>query len=512
MMEVVIYTRVSTEDQKDNGFSLQAQEHSIRTHCKREGKVILRHYQDDYSGKNFQRPEFKKFLDDLKSGAIKPRQFICVRADRFSRSLDESLRMTSILKNYGVSLYFVEGGNFDLSTPENLIPYIMNYALPQVENERRGLNTKKGMRQALKEGRWMGKGPKGYSNDKVHKTIVPNCDAHFIVEAFESVILDMKPIDVIRRELVKEGFECSKQNFYSILRNPVYKGIITLKETEEEPYQEVSGIHDPLISEQLFDEVQSLLNGKKRQQVKPSKYKNEFPLRGHLVCKECEATLTGSSSTGRSKRYAYYHCQNGCSERMKAESVNDEFLKFLGSQEISTEIAQLYDEILKSVFEENEGSKEQKIIKVEKEKEKESIKLSRLDDKLMDGEIVSDDYKRMTERVKSNIDTLDTKLIELEMTDSDMENHFKFGLRLLTNLKNSFLSAPIHVKHKIIGSMFPEKLIFDGKKYRTVSDNLFVSLITSNRRALKSLGTKKATRKSGLSRYAPPPGLEPGTL
>ena len=66
MNEVVIYTRVSTEDQKDNGFSLQAQELSLRKHCEREGKIILQHYQDDYSGKNFERPSFQRFISDLK--------------------------------------------------------------------------------------------------------------------------------------------------------------------------------------------------------------------------------------------------------------------------------------------------------------------------------------------------------------------------------------------------------------------------------------------------------------
>ena len=60
------------------------------------------------------------------------------------------------------------------------------------------------------------------------------------------------------------------------------------------------------------------------------------------------------------------------------------------------------------------------------------------------------------------------------------------------------------MKHKIIGSIFPEKLIFDGKKYRTTKENLFLSLLSSKQRDLKLLEKRKATPVDGLSNWAPP--------
>ena len=69
----------------------------------------------------------------------------------------------------------------------------------------------------------------------------------------------------------------------------------------------------------------------------------------------------------------------------------------------------------------------------------------------------------------------------------------------------------IPIKQKIVGSIFPEKLIFDGKNYRTVRMNSFIELISSKSKGLGGYKRKQVTKLSYLSNMAPPPGLEPGT-
>jgi site-specific DNA recombinase len=141
--KVVLYTRVSTDDQKENGFSLQDQEARLRRHCQRKGFEVVAHYQDDHSAKNFKRPEFSRFLQDMKEKVIRPDLFLCVRMDRFSRNLEESLQMLARFKDLGLEFQTLEN-NYDLSQPENLIPYVLNMVLPQVDNERRGSKYQKG--------------------------------------------------------------------------------------------------------------------------------------------------------------------------------------------------------------------------------------------------------------------------------------------------------------------------------------------------------------------------------
>src|SRR5438105_1287263 len=101
MKTAIIYSRVSTEDQKENGFSLQDQEIRLTKYCKQKGWQILKHYQEDHSAKDFNRPQFKSFLEDVKSKKIKPDIFLCVRMDRFSRNLTATLNMIECLKKSG---------------------------------------------------------------------------------------------------------------------------------------------------------------------------------------------------------------------------------------------------------------------------------------------------------------------------------------------------------------------------------------------------------------------------
>ena len=98
-MDVVIYTRVSTDEQKENGYSLPDQERKLRQHCRETNKRILNHYQDDYSAKDFEhRPEWKKILSFIKTYQKSPlpiHSIVILRPDRYSRNLILSFTETA---------------------------------------------------------------------------------------------------------------------------------------------------------------------------------------------------------------------------------------------------------------------------------------------------------------------------------------------------------------------------------------------------------------------------------
>lgn len=57
-MNVGIYVRVSTEEQKDFGYSIEAQLREIRNYCKQRNLTIVKEYNDaGYSAKDLKRPE-----------------------------------------------------------------------------------------------------------------------------------------------------------------------------------------------------------------------------------------------------------------------------------------------------------------------------------------------------------------------------------------------------------------------------------------------------------------------
>src|SRR5690606_38484640 len=102
--------------------------------------------------------------------------------------------------------------------------------------------------------------------------------------------------------LKKLGFNhCSKQGFLNLVRNPFYCGLIRIPEWKDEEEIYVKGIHEPIISEELFYEVQNVLNGKRKKFPNQITQSDNLLLRGHLVCKKCGGKLTGSGSLSRNK-------------------------------------------------------------------------------------------------------------------------------------------------------------------------------------------------------------------
>ena len=313
MKKVVLYTRVSTEEQKDNGFSLQDQYKRLVNHCEKEGLKILHHYQEDHSAKNFKLPKWIEFIQDLKEGRINSSLVLCIRPDRFSRNLKESCEQVAFLRKYGVELKFLEN-DFDDSTPESWFLSLINFAIPQMDNQRRSLNTKRGMRQAKREGRWNGVPPTGYDRYKtgnIH-TITPNAKAKYVEESFKLFSKGIYSKEEVRRKMREQGFKLTKNPFSRMLSNPVYTGKIVIKAWKEEKEEIVQGLHEAIVTESLFEKVQSILRSKRVQPLQKTTKDPNLPLCGFLVCAKCGGNLTGARSKGNGGYYYYYNCQKSC--------------------------------------------------------------------------------------------------------------------------------------------------------------------------------------------------------
>ena len=512
--DTVIYTRVSTDEQRDHGFSLQDQKEQLIRYCEREGFNIVKHYQEDHSAKDFNRPRFQEFLNDVYEKRIAPRYFVSVRADRFSRNTEESYRTIAELRLLNIEIIFMEGEG-DRESPENSIMRAMNFALAEADNKRRSINTIRGMRQAAREGRCMGRAPLGYVNDKLDKSIKPHSvQAAFIKRAFEEMAKGAYSADELRKQLIEKGMQkCSKQTFLNILRNRFYCGLILIPGWKKELEQVVKGIHEPLITEDLFIDVQDILSGRRKNFPSTITLNGNLPLRGHLTCNLCGGKLTGSGSKSRNgNKHFYYHCQKGCGERFRADVANKAFEGFLRKFEIPLEILNLYQLILQDVFNQDETERLEQINLLNKQIKLNEEKMERLNDKWVDNKIEEPDYYKTKDRYEKEMSEVRTKREQLTIDKSSFQRHLEFGLSLLTNLSGFYEQSELTVKQRIIGSIFPESLVFCDKTYRTTKTNELLTLLTSNISELGSLKNEKAGISSGLSTLAPRPGLEPGTL
>ena len=103
--------------------------------------------------------------------------------------------------------------------------------------------------------------PKGYRNsrDETNKPcIVPGKDAEIVKWAFEQLATGQYQIGEVWRMLAKKNIKLSRNGFFFLVRNPVYIGKVAIRPYKDEPAMLLQGVHEPIISEELFYEVQKV--------------------------------------------------------------------------------------------------------------------------------------------------------------------------------------------------------------------------------------------------------------
>lgn len=515
MQKAIIYTRVSTDDQAEKGFSLRDQKDRLVKHCENKGIEIVKHFEDDgYSAKTFDRPQFNSLLEFIKKNKGLIQKLIVVKWDRFSRNMLLAMLMKQTLKKYGVTVEAVEQP-LDDDIPENLIMEAIYLAAPQVENARRSLNTTNGMRRALKEGRYVSTAPYGFKNarDAQNRPIIVHSEmAAVIRKAFEQIATGNYLIEILRKKLYKEGLKVSRSNFYTLLRNPIYCGKIRVKAFKDEPEEIVQGIHEPIVSEELFYDVQNVLDGKKKAKTKYSLVNDEYPMRGHLVCPRCGKTLTGSSALGNGGKYFYYHCTKGCKERHKSDGVHNAFEMWLNDISIKPEIASLYLAIMEDVYKTNEGDRQQEIKKLQKQIDDNVEMMDKSARKFVNEDLDKHDYKRIKESLSRECAELRSKIAELKAAESGYQEYCRYGFSLLSNMSHYYRTANIENRQKMLGLIFPEKLVYDNHTFQTMQPSEVLDLLCNGGKGFGPNEKGLSKNKLEKSCVVIPSGFKPETF
>ena len=513
-MKAAIYIRVSTDEQKEHGYSLPEQEKQLKRYCAQNDYDIVEIFQDDHSAKTFDRPAFNKLLEGLTNKTIKINILLVTKIDRFSRNTFEAHGMLAVLKKFKVKVFSLNDGELDYDDSRKFFPLLIQSGAAQYENMLRAENTKRGMRQCLREGRFVWIAPVGYKN--LDKTIIVDAvKAPLVKEAFTLMETGIYSADVVRKQLAVKGLKRSKQGFLNMLRNPFYTGKIRIDAWERGTEQEeiVKGLHEAIIDDILFENVQDVLNGKKKKFPASHKKEEHLPLRGFLECNICGGKLTGSGSVSRDKtKHYYYHCQHGCKERFRADTANIEFEAYLKSFQIPENVLQLYNAILEDVFSEDDKKRVEKITQIDSQIAKVKERLDNLQDKFVDDEITKKDFDCAKSRYQGQLNVLINEKTEMSINKSEFMKYIKFGFTLLSNLNRYYKNAQLDVKQKIVGSIFPEKLVFDRKNYRTTKTNALLELGATEINASGQIKKRQAKKNLDLSTVAPPSGLEPETL
>jgi site-specific DNA recombinase len=516
MNSAYLYVRVSTDEQKRKGYSLPEQEDRLLRHCEQNNIEVKGIFREDYSAKSFSRPEWQKLLGVLKDRKKKDQENVLfIKWDRFSRNIEFAYQMIGILRSVNVQAMAIDQP-IDFKIPESTVMLAVYLAVPESENTRRALNTLTGMRRARKAGRCVSTAPKGYinlSHPDGRKYIAPKQpEAALMQWVFAEMATGTFNGEQVRKMAYAKGLKCERNNFWKIIRNPIYCGTIIVPPYEDEEIQFVKGQHEPIISEALFYEVQDVLNGNKKTTATKSVSSEMLPLRGFLECPDCNRMLTGSASRGRHGNYFhYYHCTSGCKCRFKAATVNNYFENELLNFQLAPGIGNLYKQIVMDVFqsEHRTGSDEKKLIAGQIDEQEKMLSNARR--RFMMEDIDAEDFKAVKTECSEALRLLEAKLADLpNKADSlkTIEGLLDLVVAKYSNIQVHYKSASIQEKRKLIGSMYPKNLCFDGREHRTPHLSEPLALIFQINRQLKVIKKGEKLSFDNLSPLVARRGIE----
>ena len=310
-IRVVLYVRVSSKEQADEGYSIGEQIERLEKYADAMKWEIVKTFVDPgYSGGNTDRPGLKEMIKEIEKGGID--KVVVYKLDRLSRSQLDTLYLIEKIFLANNTDFVSMSENFDTSTPFGRAMIGILAVFAQLEREQIKERTMIGKEARAKEGKWKG-GPEpiGYDYNVAKDLLEINeYEAMQIRELFDLFIKGI-PLRSIERIFKDKGYthkygEWDSKSARRTVKNKMYAGYIRYRDTY------FKADHEPIISEETFEQSQEVLK------LREEQYKEFYRkpgsqttyLGGLLYCRHCKGkyckTQGGSAKYGKLYYYVCY--------------------------------------------------------------------------------------------------------------------------------------------------------------------------------------------------------------
>ncbi|KAA9303831.1 recombinase family protein [Streptococcus anginosus] len=363
-----LYCRLSKDDGNSvESMSIWSQKVMLKQFAESNSIAIYDYYVDDgYSGTNFERPSFKKMITDIENGKIN-----CVITKDLSRLGRNYLQSGAYIEMYfpqkNIRYIAITDGIDTLNSNQNDIMPFKN-----ILNEMYAKDTSKKVKSAIqsrmREGTYIGsKAPFGYLKDPNNKRrLIIDEKTKPIIELIYKLCLEGKGTQLISQELMKRKiprpsafvenaeklYGLTEENKYqwshrmvlNVLRDPVYCGnmarnkrpTLSFKNSKrmyipKSDYIYARNTHEGIVSEEVWEQVQTMVDKRKCNNKKGLYYDNIF--QGLVRCPKCGYALTPKTDYRLKKKelidFVHFSCStykkygvNACSShRIEARDL-----------------------------------------------------------------------------------------------------------------------------------------------------------------------------------------------
>lgn len=470
----IIYARVSTKEQKDTGYSIDAQIALLRGYCLAKGFDVIEEFIEADTAKEAGREGFTKMCRLLRAG--KADAVVVEKTDRLYRNLKDRVTIDDLQKE----LHFVKEGSILTPTSKSADKFIADIKLVVAKNYIDNLSeeAKKGMLEKARQGIWPSRAPIGYINVvQGGRRVIAPCPTlgpkiQLLFNVYANGECSARLLSQFAQDIgltSRRGKLLSPSVIHAMLRSKIYLGRFDWHGIE------YVGIHEPLVDQITWKRVQRILDGRTVESQPVSK---DFTYRGLIRC-TCGCLLSAFIKKGK---YVYYSCSGykGCKK------------KFIREEWITEQVAAQFERLaiedryliplrkqLRHLFEQNKDQHFKTYELMEAQKATLDGKLENLYLDYLAGRISVSTYDslRVTwENESSEIARqLDASIAGKSATWEDLA----FFCDSLSNLSNRFKSAENAQKREMfIGAL--SNCVFDGENLLFMHRSWFKTVFIVN--------------------------------
>lgn len=430
MENAVIYARVSSKEQEETGYSLDAQEKLLNEYAANKTFKVVKVFRVSESANGAKRREvFSEMLDMLQKKGI--HMLICEKTDRLTRNRRDAVVIDEWVRaDESNQVHFVKE-NFILTKEsranERLI-WGIKVEVAQYYTNNLSEEVKKGQKEKIGQGWLPTQPPLGYRTigEKGHKTHVPDENvAPMIKRMFEYYATGNYSLAALVEKMWHEGLRTRKgkklvkSRLDDMLNDPFYYGAMRWNGKQYEAK------HVRLVSKELFDQVQEM----KRRGNAPHFKRHKFAFSKMMKCGECGGSITAEIQKG----IVYYHCNHyrACTQK-----------PFTPEKQLENQLMQVFDFFGQITPEEAEEIKNrikadhsQEIAYKETTHKSLSERYAKLQNRLdvlyndrLDGSITPETWKKKQQEITS--EQTDIRA-QMERVKSEEAQYFEIWLNIL---------------------------------------------------------------------------------
>jgi len=329
-----LYARKSTESDEKQALSIDSQVKEMLAIADRDGLEVIDIRRESHSAKDSgQRPVFKEILEDVRRGRFNG--ILTWAPDRLSRNAGDLGSVVDLMDEKKLVEIRTHGQQFKNSPNEKFLLMIL-CSQAKLENDNKSINVKRGLKTRCEMGLRPGPAVVGYLNekhlDKKCQVIIDKERAPIVKQMFEKVAYEKWSGRKLHQWLKFEiNFKTrngnkglSLGNIYLILQNPFYHGVFEYPVKSGNFY---TGKHQPIITKELFDQVQLQV----KSQVLKINEPKEFTFTKIMSCGLCDSGITADEKfkklkNGNINRHVYYVCSKSKDRTCKGGYINEEDL------------------------------------------------------------------------------------------------------------------------------------------------------------------------------------------